>query len=106
MEFTKEIKNNWLKALKSGEFKQGFGQLKSYEDAYCCIGVLGCITEGLTEDVTDETGQSPYDFLERVIGREKERELYQTNDKIDYQKTGKTDYSNVIPLIEKLETVD
>lgn len=38
----KSIKNRWVKALRSGKFKQGFGKLKQDEgDAikYCCLGV-------------------------------------------------------------------
>ena len=39
-----EIKDKWLKELRSGEHKQGGGTLKSVEAdgsfAYCCLGVL------------------------------------------------------------------
>lgn len=38
-----QIKRDWLEALRSGEYKQGFGQLKFEEDnetKYCCLGVL------------------------------------------------------------------
>lgn len=34
-----EIKDKWVKALKSGEYKQGLGVLK-FEDRFCCLGVL------------------------------------------------------------------
>jgi hypothetical protein len=36
----KRIKSRWVKALKSGKYKQGKGQLKNYDDTYCCLGVL------------------------------------------------------------------
>ncbi len=39
----KEIKEKWLKALRSGEYKQGRGYLRKEsgdEDRYCCLGVL------------------------------------------------------------------
>lgn len=37
-----EIKAKWTAALRSGEYKQGRGQLKtrSPNDGYCCLGVL------------------------------------------------------------------
>jgi len=35
-----EIKELWIKALRSGKYKQTTGKLKSIESAYCCLGVL------------------------------------------------------------------
>lgn len=35
----KAIADKWIKALKSGKYKQGVYALKS-EDNYCCLGVL------------------------------------------------------------------
>ena len=35
----KQVKTAWLKALRSGEYKQARGQLK-VGDAYCCLGVV------------------------------------------------------------------
>ena len=42
----KELKDNWVKALRSGEYKQGRGQL-CMDEKYCCLGVL-CEVYGLT----------------------------------------------------------
>jgi hypothetical protein len=39
----KEIKDKWLKALRSGEYKQGRLFLRATDDgvdSYCCLGVL------------------------------------------------------------------
>ncbi len=36
----KEIKAKWVAALRSGEYKQGLGQLRSKENNFCCLGVL------------------------------------------------------------------
>ena len=39
----KHIKEQWIKALRSGEYAQGVGYLKSGtgdNEAYCCLGVL------------------------------------------------------------------
>lgn len=35
-----EIKQKWLEALRSGKYKQGTGKLASFENRYCCLGVL------------------------------------------------------------------
>lgn len=35
----KKVKKQWLKALRSGEYKQTTNYLKN-SDAYCCLGIL------------------------------------------------------------------
>lgn len=35
----KQFKTKWLKALRSGEFKQGDGSLRNNLNQYCCLGV-------------------------------------------------------------------
>lgn len=35
----KQVKKDWVKALRSGKYKQGFKALK-IEDRFCCLGVL------------------------------------------------------------------
>lgn len=35
----KEIKDKWVEALRSGNYKQGYGNLQT-GDSYCCLGVL------------------------------------------------------------------
>jgi hypothetical protein len=35
-----EIKAQWVQALRSGEYKQGQGALRSDDNTYCCLGVL------------------------------------------------------------------
>lgn len=37
----KELKAKWIEALRSGQYKQGKGQLRDTpSDTYCCLGVL------------------------------------------------------------------
>ena len=41
----KQLKSKWVKALRSGKYKQGFGTLKqrhntNHRPMYCCLGVL------------------------------------------------------------------
>lgn len=35
-----EYKERWLKALRSGDYSQGKGYLKTIDNRYCCLGVL------------------------------------------------------------------
>ncbi len=43
----KELKDKWINALRSGNYKQGLGRLK-YNGEYCCLGVL-CEISGRVE---------------------------------------------------------
>jgi hypothetical protein len=36
----KELKQKWVAALRSGEYKQTVGVLKNHENCYCALGVL------------------------------------------------------------------
>jgi hypothetical protein len=36
----KRIKARWLRALRSGRYKQGTGNLQPVEGKFCCLGVL------------------------------------------------------------------
>lgn len=39
MGLTKQLKTKWIRALKSGKYKQTTGALKNHE-GFCCLGVL------------------------------------------------------------------
>lgn len=118
LKFTKEIKEKWLNALKSGEYKQVQGKLRT-NFGHCCLGVLAEIHPDLqiSEDgenclinsgekndenclITEEVGYRPFSIL--LTGAVYTR-LYHKNDDINLQKG---DFSAVIPLIEELPTVD
>ena len=108
--FTQEIKDKWLEALKSGDYKQGYGALVSNDDKetrHCCIGVLGEVHPEL-ENVASVGSTSPYNFLMDTIGASKMDKIWSKNDNYafgleDRPEDYKDDYSNVIPLIEQLE---
>jgi len=42
---TGEVKRRWIEALRSGEYKQGYGILRTVDNEYCCMGVLQVITD-------------------------------------------------------------
>lgn len=46
----------WVKALRSGKYKQGKGKLKNTDDnSYCCLGVLGEIN-GIDSEHLERSG--------------------------------------------------
>ncbi len=48
-----EVKNEWVKALRSGEYKQAKHTLKRNDAGHCCLGVLCDISKvGKWEDGT------------------------------------------------------
>lgn len=68
----KKLRDAWVKALRSGEYKQGLGRLQN-GDAYCCIGVMcevakkiGFVSR-LKRDADGElTGVGPGDQLKKL----------------------------------------
>jgi hypothetical protein len=104
--FTQAIKDNWLEDLKSGNNRQGFCALYHQGDnSFCCIGRLGAITEGLSHK-PEEDEENPYIFLESTIGDKLMEKLFLVNDRGLHDPDYARDYSNVIPLIEKLPVQD
>lgn len=47
----KEVRQLWVKALRSGEYEQGKNCLKTADGKYCCLGVLTDLA--LKNDVID-----------------------------------------------------
>lgn len=71
---TKYLKNKWIKALRSGDFKQTTGSLKTL-DEYCCLGVLCEISSKLPfsddgyvfpDTIDQAAGSIPRYGLERI----------------------------------------
>ena len=71
----KNVKVEWVKALRSGEYKQGRGVLRSKEDEYCCLGVL-CDVLGVQWKKKEEywEANNRVGSLSRKIRRETEME--------------------------------
>ena len=49
-----DFKKEWVAALRSGEYKQGYGELKNNTGEYCCLGVA-CdllVKKGLAKEQT------------------------------------------------------
>lgn len=48
------VKAEWIKALLSGDYKQGTGTLRDEADGFCCLGVYCDIAKVPVEHLTDE----------------------------------------------------
>lgn len=60
VKLTRELKSKWVKALESGDYRQGTGAL--YDETvgtYCCLGVLGevCGVKGNPDDTFLQDGR-------------------------------------------------
>jgi hypothetical protein len=54
-----DIKERWVTALRSGEYRQGRGSLHPDADTYCCLGVL-CSLHRLSREAIGTWGGSTY----------------------------------------------
>jgi hypothetical protein len=61
----KQLRDEWVKALRSGEYAKGTGQLRK-ADRYCCLGVL-CRVVGLRPEQIDDYGNLDNSELTREI---------------------------------------
>lgn len=61
----KKIKKLWVKALRSGKYKQGKGQLRT-KNSFCCLGVLCDLHNKKNKENNwkkDEDGYSDFSYL-------------------------------------------
>jgi len=79
-----ELKARWIAALRSGEFQQGYGALRS-RSGHCCLGVL-CEVASIEIDKNGGAtivGGKPdgYRALTNLgIDEEQQKQLYRRND--------------------------
>lgn len=53
-----EVKTKWVAALRSGDYRQGRGTLRSSADEYCCLGVLCDLA--VKDGILDQPDRGPY----------------------------------------------
>ena len=74
----KKLKAKWVKALRSGRYKQG--RVYMYNDGrYCCLGVLACV---MGHNPAKE-GQDRYDLALESLGNEPMYALIGLNDDLE-----------------------
>jgi hypothetical protein len=62
MPMNPEIKKRWVAALRSGEYRQGEGVLRTPTDKHCCLGVL-CDLVDPTAWVTPDNSDNSADYV-------------------------------------------
>lgn len=63
------VKQQWLRALRSGRYRQGQNLLRTNKDGFCCLGVLCDVyNKGLKRNQWRQTGE----FKEWAFGKTKE----------------------------------
>jgi hypothetical protein len=93
MKMSKELRDKWVSALRSGEYAQGTGALyKADENSYCCLGVLEYICEGACEKTTSEEAYGRYLSVPSD-------EFYERNDISLLDDTGATDDDIIDDLV-------
>lgn len=88
----KRLKNKWLKALRSGEYKQGKGSLCIYnkkgEAHFCCLGVFADVAikepwktvRGSELSVENNTAYVPINYIPMNV----QHSLTNLNDGVSY----------------------
>jgi hypothetical protein len=106
MKFTQEVKDKWITALESGDYKKGTGQLKN-GNKYCCMGVLAEITDGVSINefgvsLAFDSKTNSVSCYSGGLGIDEERVnvLVRLND--DTYNRDET-FENIIPHIKELE---
>lgn len=101
----KEIKDKWVKALRSGEYKQGSGQLFcNVNNSYCCLGVLCKITEvPMHEDryFTFDDGQHYYATISTSFQKSVGLSYEQTDELIIMNDSKKYSFHEIANYIEE-----
>ncbi len=58
-----DIKEKWVAALRSGEYKQGKNRLRTHTNKFCCLGVLCDLHAKETGNPWDEYGDKEFAYL-------------------------------------------
>lgn len=61
MAMNARIKKLWIKALRSGKYKQGKGELRPTPDTFCCLGVL-CDLHSRTKEGKEWEVNGAYEY--------------------------------------------
>lgn len=79
-----EVRKLWVEALRSGEYKQGKGMLKSEDNEFCCLGVLTdiCVKRGITDENSLQR-YYPVDSVMRSVGLAEQAGKFYTNTRIE-----------------------
>lgn len=92
----------WLKALRSGEFKQGFGKLGNSKVGYCCLGVA-CVVARENGVISRFNGQGGF-LPEKVkdwLGLRNSGGEYGNNSLVHLNDSKNKTFDEIADVIEK-----
>lgn len=79
---TKEMKENWVAALRSGDYEQGKVNL-FFNNKYCCLGVL-CQLNNVEVGIEKAVVENAYEWLvQQALTQDVVRTLWRMNDLYD-----------------------
>jgi hypothetical protein len=79
MTMDKDIKDRWVRALRSGVYEQGEAVLYSVEKhLFCCLGVLCVVAGAEPEQIAGESFHDP-DWLE-AVGADRAEQIKPTSE--------------------------
>jgi hypothetical protein len=76
---TKKLKNKWVKALESGDYKQCGMKLQSKDGENCCLGVL-CRVMRIKHKSLIDNGELDDVGLDKVMPKDVQEKLIRMND--------------------------
>lgn len=103
---TTDLKHAWIKALRSGEYTQDNGYLKT-KNGYCCLGVL-CAIQGAdfnnfpTLDTISMVDRNGKDWSNDIYGGEKDLLFLNLGRLNDLNHT----FERIADVIEQIPTVE
>lgn len=83
-----KIKRKWVKALLSGKYKQGAGELLDVNGAYCCLGVLARQLGVTPDDMRGRSDLTELRWKKNVLPRVVQNELTKVNDLVYWELDG------------------
>jgi hypothetical protein len=106
----KSVADEWVKALRSGEYKQGRAQLRSKKDKFCCLGVLCDVYVKETKKgrwIVDEDGDKGFNFKSqntlppRSVERWASLDACSSGDFVDFNDSDRQSFKTIANYIEK-----
>jgi hypothetical protein len=101
MKFTKQLKNAWISALESGDYKKSESANLYYNGCYCALGVF-CMVSGIVkegQDLVNGIMQEPYTKINEFITDTQVLDIYLANDRNEGD-----NFKAAIEVIKTIET--
>ena len=100
----KELRNDWITALRSGEYVQARGGL-CRNGGYCCLGVAAKVI-GISDDILEDTdsggARNAYEDIKKAYGLEHSLGIYNDGSHALYthNDSDKWNFNQIADLIE------